>query len=59
MSKTQKATTGGGVVDCKIEAQCKSGVRDDGVASLIVAAGERHGSLGVEFENMMRSWDMK
>jgi len=37
-----------------MEAQCK----DDGVAS-IVEAGERHGSLGVGFENMMRSWVMK
>ena len=27
--------------------------------SLIVAAGERRGSLGVGFENMMRSWVMK
>ena len=26
---------------CKMEAQCKDGVRDDGVASLIVAAEER------------------
>ena len=33
-------------------------MRDDGVASLIVAAGERLGSLGVGFENMMRSWVM-
>ena len=40
-------------------AQCKDGVRADGVASLIVAAGERRGLLGVEFENMMRSWVMK
>jgi len=39
--------------------QCKGGVRDDGVASLIVAAGERRGLLGVGFENMMRSWVMK
>ena len=30
----------------------KDGVRDDGVASLIVAARERRGSLGVGFENM-------
>jgi len=29
------------------------------VASLIVAAGERRGLLGVGFENMMRSWVMK
>ena len=41
------------------EAQCKGGVRADGVSSLIVAAGERRGSLGVGFENMMRSWVMK
>jgi len=34
-------------------------VRADGVTSLIVAAGERRGSLGVGFENMMRSWVMK
>ena len=46
-------------MSCKIEAQCKDGVRADGVASLIVAAGERCGSLGVGFENMMRSWVMK
>ena len=42
-----------------MEAQCKDGVRDDGVASLIVAVRERRGSLGVGFENMMRSWVMK
>ena len=36
-----------------MEAQCKDGVRDDGVVSLIVVAGERRGSLGVGFENMM------
>ena len=42
-----------------MEAQCRDGVRDDGVASLIVAAGERLGLLGVGFENMMRSWVMK
>jgi len=44
---------------CKIKEQCKGGVRADDVASLIVVAGERHGSLGVGFENMMRSWVMK
>ena len=38
-----------------MEAQCKDGVRDDGVASLTVAARERHGLLGVGVENMMRS----
>ena len=44
-----------------MEAQCKGGVRADGVSSLIVAAGERRGLLGVGFENMpvMRSWVMK
>ena len=42
-----------------METQCKDGVSADGVASLIVAAGERRGSLGVGFENMMRSWVMK
>ena len=41
-----------------MEAQCKDGVRDDVVAS-IVAAEERCGLLGVGFENMMRSWFMK
>jgi len=52
-------TTGGGVAGCKIEAQCKDGVRADSVSLLIVAAGERRGLLGVRFENMMRSWVMK
>jgi len=42
-----------------MEAQCKDGVRADGVTSLIVVAGEGRGSLGVGFENMMRSWVMK
>ena len=41
-----------------MEAQCKGGVRND-VGASIVAAGERRGSLGVGFENMMRSWVMK
>ena len=41
-----------------MEAQCKGGVRNDVVAS-IVAVGERRGLLGVGFENMMRSWVMK
>ena len=31
-------------------------MRADGVSSLIVAAEERRGSLGVGFENMIRSW---
>jgi len=30
---------------CKIEAQCKGGVRANSMSSLIVAAGERCGSL--------------
>ena len=42
-----------------MDAQCKGGVRDDGVPSLIVAAGERRGLLLVGFENMMLSWVMK
>jgi len=42
-----------------MEAQCKGGVRADSVASFIVAAGERRGSLGLGFENMMRCWVMK
>ena len=41
-----------------MEAQCKDGVGNNVVAS-IVAAGERRGLLGVGFENMMRSWVMK
>ena len=41
-----------------MEVQCKDGARNEVVAS-IVAAGERRGSLGVGFENMMRSWVMK
>ena len=42
-----------------MEAQSKGGVRADGVASLIVAAGERRSLLRVGFKNMMRSWVMK
>jgi len=42
-----------------MEAQCEDAVRADGVTSLIVAAGERRGLLGVGCENMIRSWDMK
>ena len=42
-----------------MEVHCEDGVRADGVASLIVAAGERRGSLGVGVENMMRAWVMK
>jgi len=37
-----------------MEAQGKDGVKADGVASLIVAAGESRSLLGVGFENMMR-----
>ena len=54
-SQTQKQ----GVVGCKIEEQCKGGVRADGVASLIIEVEERRSLLGVGFENMMRSWVMK
>jgi len=39
--------------------ECKGGVRADGVASLIVAAGERRSLLEVGVENMMCSWVMK
>ena len=42
-----------------MEAQYKDGVRATGVSSLIFAAGERRGLLGVGFENMMRFWVMK
>ena len=42
-----------------MQVQCKGGVRADSVSSLIVAAAERRGLLGVGFENMMRSWVMK
>jgi len=42
-----------------MEAQCRGGVRADSMSSLIVAAGERCGSLGAGFENVMRSWVMK
>ena len=42
-----------------MEAQCKDGVRANGVASLIVAAGERRGLLGVGLENMTRFGVMK
>jgi len=42
-----------------MEAQYRDRVRADGVSSLIVAAGERRGLLGVGFENMMRSWVIK
>jgi len=55
MVQDSKATTAG----CQMEAQCKGGVRADGVSSLMVAAGERLGLLGVGFENMMRSGLMK
>ena len=42
-----------------MEAQCRDGVRDDGVVSLMDAARERRALLGVGFENMMRSWVRK
>jgi len=42
-----------------MKAQCKGGVRADGVSSLIVAAGDRRSFLGVGFENMMCSWVIK
>jgi len=42
-----------------MQAQCKGGVRADGVSWLIGAAGERGGLLGVRFKDMMRSWVMK
>ena len=44
-----------------MEPKCKDGVtvRVNSASSLIVAAGERRGLLGVGFENMMRSWVMK
>jgi len=53
------ATTWGWVArrGCKTEAQCKGGVGAYS-SSLVVAAGERRGSLGVGFENMRRSWVM-
>jgi len=43
----------------EIEAQSKGGVRADNMSSLVVAAGERRGSLGVGFENVKRSLVMK
>jgi len=39
-----------------MEEKCKDRVKENGVTSLIVAAGERCSSLGVGFENMMHSW---
>jgi len=59
MVQDSKAITCRGVAGCKIEAQCKGGVKADSISSLIVAAGERRGSLGAGFENMMRSWVME
>ena len=44
---------------CKIEAQCKDGVRVDSMSSLIVAVAKRRGLHVVGFENMRRSWVMK
>jgi len=45
------------VAGCKIKVQCKGGVGADSM--LVVVAGERRGSLGMGFENMMHSWVMK
>ena len=60
MVQDSKATTLGGVAGCKMKAQCKGGViAGSRISSLMVAAGERRSSLGVGFENMMRSWVMK
>jgi len=59
MVQDSKATTGGGVAGCKIEAQSKGGVRADSMSSLIVAAEERRGSLRVGFQNMRHSWVIK
>jgi len=56
LSKIQKRQLEERAAGCKMEAQCKDGVRADGLASLIVATGERCGLLGVGFENIMRSW---
>jgi len=56
MLQDSKVTNSGGVAGCKIEAQYKGGVRANSMSSLIVAAGERRGSLGVGFENMIRPW---
>ena len=44
-----KATTSGRLAGCQIESQCKDGVRADSMSSLIIAAGERCGLLGVGF----------
>ena len=59
MVQDSKATRYGGVAGLNIEAQGKIGVRADCMSSLIVTAGERHGSLGAGFENMRRSWVIK
>ena len=48
-----------GLAGCKMEVQCKGGVRADGASSLIIAAEERRSLLGAGFESMMRSWVMK
>ena len=37
----------------------KGEVGADTIPSLAIAAGQRRGSLGVGFENMIRSWVMK
>ena len=59
MVQDSKATTSGRVAGCKIEAQVKGRVRADSMSSLMIAAGERYGLLGVGFENKRRSWVMK
>jgi len=59
MVQDSQATTCRGVAGCKIQAQCKGGVKADSVPSLIVAAGDRCSLLRVGFKNMMRSWVMK
>ena len=47
-----KATTSEGLQAARRSAQTER----EPVALLIVETGERRGSLGVGFENMMRSW---
>ena len=59
MVQDSKATTWGVIAGCKIEVQCKGTMGADRMSSLIVAAGERRGSLGVGFEDMRNSWVMK
>ena len=42
-----------------MEAQCKDGARADGVASLIVAAGERRGLLGIREHDASLGHEMR